>query len=80
MPSIELEDSEEDLVESTPLDLDNGSGSVSETDSDPTLGPTRKELVATWSTVRLQPISRPKQVTSKRPKGDKDGPSKKPKK
>ena len=59
MPPIELEDSEEDLAESTLVDSDNGSGSVSKTDSDPTQVPTWKELVATWSTVRVQQVSRP---------------------
>ena len=69
-PPIEVEDSEEDLAESTPLDLDNKFESVSELESDLTSIPTPKEPVATRSTMRVQPFSRPKQVTSKPPKGD----------
>ena len=76
-PSIELEDSEEDLAESTPPDLDRGSGSVSESESDLPPIPTWKEPVATRSTVKVPRVSRSKQVTSKQPKGDKDGTSKK---
>ena len=79
MPPIKLEDSKEDLAESTPLDSDRGSGSVSESPSNLPVILAQMERVAIRSTVRIQPISRPKQVTSKRPKEDKGGPSKKPK-
>ena len=80
MLPIDLKDSKEDLVESIPPDLDFESRFVLESKSNLTPIPTRKELVATQSTERVQPVSRLKQVTSKRPEGDKGGPSKKPKK
>ena len=60
------------------MESGNGSGFVSESEFNLTLILTWKEPVATRSTIRVKPISRPKHVTSKQPKGDKGGPSKMP--